>query len=67
MFPCKVCDCSNATTSVYPESYFFPEDQRIEDKRIKISHPEIRTASGHRFISNADRISVLRKNIIQCK
>ena len=62
---CTVCDCSNI---VYPSTYFLQEDQRTEDKKITISHPEIRTTTGgHRFVSQADRISILRKNICQCK
>jgi hypothetical protein len=52
---------------MYPEEYFLNEDQRIDDKRIDISHPEIRTATGHRFTSNADRTSILRKKIIDCQ
>lgn len=52
---------------MYPEEYFLNEDQRIDDKRITISHPEIRTTTGHRFISNADRTSILRKKIIDCQ
>ena len=64
-YPCQVCDCS--AVFMYPEDYFLNEDQRIDDKRITISHPEIRTATGHRFTSNADRISVLRKKIFDCQ
>ena len=65
-YPCRVCDCSS-TVFMYPEEYFLNEDQRIDDKRIDISHPEIRTATGHRFTSNADRTSILRKKIIDCQ
>ena len=64
-YPCRACDCS--ATVVYSDECSLNEHQRIDDKRVDISHPEIRTASGHRFASNADRTSILRKKIIDCK
>jgi hypothetical protein len=52
---------------VYQSDYYADEQQRTGDRRVEISHPEIKTSAGHRFASNADRISVLRKNIFECK
>lgn len=53
--------CPNIIT--YPSTYYLGEEQRTEDKRVLISNPEIRTATGHKFLSQADRISILRRNI----
>jgi len=56
--------CPNIIT--YPSTYYLGEEQRTEDKRVLISNPEIRTAFGHKFLSQADRISILRRNIFLC-
>jgi hypothetical protein len=50
----------------YPSTYYLGEEQRTEDKRVLISNPEIRTAFGHKFLSQADRISILRRTIFLC-